>query len=96
MDTVIRIGLVVIAIIAVIALLMPVLEQVGDGVLEVADVLPELISQIAPYFLFGRTLLNALLGYPVLVDICLWLVILAPLSVHLVQFGIYIYSKLVG
>lgn len=96
MDTVIRIGLVVIAIIAVIALLMPVLEQVGDGVLEVADVLPELISQIAPYFLFGRTLLNALLGYPVLVDICLWLVILAPLSVHLVKFGIYIYSKLVG
>ena len=48
------------------------------------------------YLVFGRTLLNALLGYPVLVDVCLWLMILAPLSVALVEFGIYVYSKLVG
>lgn len=96
MDTVIRIGLVVIAIIAVIALLTPVLTQLGEGVTDVANALPGLITQLAPYLVFGRTLLNALIGYPVLVDVCLWLMLLAPLSVALVEFGIYIYSKLVG
>lgn len=96
MSQVIRIGLVTAAIVAVIALLLPVLEQVGAGVISVADVLPSMISQIAPYLSFGRSLLNALLGYPVLVDICLWLALIAPLSVHLVKFGIYIYSKIIG
>lgn len=96
MDTVIRIGLVVIAIIAVIALLTPVLTQLGEGVIDVANALPGLITQLAPYLVFGRTLINALIGYPVLVDVCLWLMILAPLSVALVEFGIYIYSQLVG
>ncbi len=96
MDTVIRIGLVVIAIAAVIILLTPILEQVGQGVLEVANALPGFISQLAPYFSMGRTLLNALIGVPVLVDICIWLAIIAPLSVQMVKFGIYIYSKLVG
>lgn len=96
MDTVVRIGLVVIAVAAVILLLTPVLEQVGEGVIEVANALPSLISQLAPYFSTGRALLNALIGVPILVDICIWLAILAPLSVQAVKFGIYIYSKLVG
>lgn len=96
MGAVIRMGLVVAGIAVVLVLVMPVLTQVGSGVMSVAEALPALISQVTPFLSAGRSLLNAFIGYPILVDVLLWLNILAPLTLALCKLAIYIQSKLVG
>lgn len=96
MSQVIRIALVTAAIIAVVALLMPVFEQIGAGVNDAASAMASMVNSLSQYLTAGRAALNLILGYPVLVDICLWLAICAPISVEVVKFGIYLYSKIIG
>lgn len=96
MSTFIRIGLIVVAVVAVVALLSPIISELVDSMPELSAAVGPLISQLSSYFAFGRALLNALIGYPALVDVCLYLAIGAPFTLVLVKFGIMIYSKIVG
>lgn len=96
MDTVIRIGLIVVAVAAIIALLVPVVDKVVEALPMVGDLLVSAISQLAPYLKFGRQMLNALVGSAPLVDIMLWFVLLSEPTLHAAKFTIKIFRKLVG
>lgn len=96
MSVLIRIGLIVVAVVAVVLLLAPVIDQLVSAIPELSASIGPLITQLTSYLVFGRTLLNALIGNPALVDVCLYLAIGAPFTLALVKFGIMIYSKIVG
>lgn len=96
MSQAIRIGLIVVAVAAILALLTPILDQVITGIGAVGESLPGLINTLSPYLNFGRQMLNALVGNAVLVDVMLWFTILAELALHTVGFVSKIFRKVVG
>ena len=96
MDSIIRIGLIVVAVAVIIALLVPVVDKVVEALPVVGNLLTDAISQLAPYLTFGRQMFNALVGSPVLVDIILWFVLLSEPTLHAAKFTIKIFRKLVG
>ncbi len=96
MSQVIRVGLVVAAVAALIALLLPFTEQVTAGISAFASAFTPIISQMTGFLVFGRKMLNLLVGYPELVDIMLWFSLLAPLALHAVGFVMKITKKIIG
>lgn len=96
MDTVIRLGLLVIAIAAIIILVSPFIDKIAEGFSSISDGLSSTIAFLTPYFLFGRKLLNLLTGAPTVVTLMLWFVLLAPFSLHLISLGVKLYKKIVN
>lgn len=96
MGVVIRIALVLAAIAAIILMVSPFVDKIGEGFSAIASGLSSSISYLAPYFLFGRKLINLLTGAPTVVTIMLWFVLLAPFSLHIISFAIKIYKKIVN
>lgn len=96
MGQAIRIALILVAVVAIIALLTPILDQLILGIGQVANVLPSLISSLSPYLVFGRKMLNALVGFPVIVDIMLWFALISEIALHTVGFVSKIFRKIVG
>ena len=94
MSVAIKIGLIVIAILAVCALLSPVLSTFGGFAADISGIFGTLINSVAPYLLMGRKLLNAVLGYPVLVDFSLWTAFILPVLLLGVQWVIGLYHRL--
>lgn len=96
MSQVIRAGLVAAAVATLIALLVPFSEQVVTGIGSFAEAFTPIISQMTGFLVFGRKMLNLLVGYPELVDIMLWFALLAPLALHAVGFVMKITKKIIG
>lgn len=96
MSTAIRIGLIVIAVAAITALLAPFIGQISSAFSSVIPLLSNAIDTLTPYLRFGKTMLNCLLGSATVANVMLWFVLLAPLTLHAVEFGIKIYKKIVG
>ena len=96
MGQVIRVGLIIVAVVAIIALLVPITEKVVEALPVLGQHLSSAINSLSPYLLWGRQLLNALVGVPILVDIMLWFVLLSPIALHAAAFTIKIFRKVIG
>lgn len=96
MSQVIRVGLVVAAVALLISLLIPFTDQVISGIGAFASAFAPIVSQMTGFLVFGRKMLNLLVGYPELVDIMLWFSILSPIALHAVGFVMKITKKIIG
>lgn len=94
MDTLIKIGLVLLAVGMILALLSPLITQLVDGFSDFATNFTPILNTLVPYLEFGRALLNYLFGSSTAATIILWFVLLSPFFEHTALLLNRIYKRL--
>ena len=96
MSNIIRIGLVVAAVVLILAMIVGFKDQLVDGISAIGSAMGPILVTIMPYLQFGRKLCNLLVGFPAIIDIVLWSEIVLTLLLHNVKLVSRVLSKLIG
>lgn len=90
----IKMGVLVAAIAALVALVAPLVSMCVDGFADFAAQFSPAIASVIPYLSFGRNLFNFLMGSSTAVTIILWFILLSPFMEHMAMLTNKVYRRI--
>lgn len=96
MDTAIRTGLILLAVVAIIAALASVIPTVAQALNNVLSYFTTALNQISPYLVFGKRLFNNFVGNGILANAILIISISLPITFFITTLIVRAYRLIIG